>query len=79
MSQRSGVTGFVQQDRPAGDGPRRVYFIEESAGVYVPAVGSIGEADAYLMEESTDVFVLADASTDEDRVAMLVNTSTVLV
>lgn len=59
--------------------PGRVYFIEESPGVYVPAVGSIGEADAYLEEESAGVFVLTDDADDEDRVPFLAGPSTVLI
>ena len=79
MPLRSGILNQTEQDRVAGTGPQRVYFIEESAGVYVPATGSIGEADAYLMEESADVFVLTDTASEEDRVAYAVSSTTVII
>lgn len=80
MSQPSGVAGYVKQDRPNGVGAQAAYFIEESPGVYVPAVGKKSiEADAWLMEESAGVFVLADSSADEDRAPYLVDSTTVLI
>lgn len=79
MPLRNAGVAQVEQEIAGRALPRRVYFIEESTGVYVPAVGTIGEADAYLMEETTGVFVLADDADDEDRVAYLTDTSTVIV
>jgi hypothetical protein len=79
MAVRQGSIAAGEHETDAETTPRRVYWIEESAGVYVPAVGSSGEADAWLMEESAGVFVLTDTEAEEDRVAMLVGTSTILI
>lgn len=79
MAVRQAAVAATEHRPDAPDRPRRVYFIEESAGVFVPAVGSPGEADAYVMEESAGVFVLTDTESEEDRIPYLIDTSTVIL
>lgn len=79
MAVRAGTVAAGEHETDAETTPRRVYFIIESGSIYVPAVGTIAEADAYLMEDGVNVFVLTDTLSEEDRVAMLAGTATVLI